>query len=143
MLLMGMSTLLTPTSARAEEGSDLETRPPKVLNMVVLGDSYSAGNGAGKYEHNSREANGEEGAEKAYISRNNRGYRYREWLLGKSIDARLTVLAHSGHTTENLINEQVDRISADVDMVMLTVGGNDIGFGLLSRNVLPEGSDTL
>ena len=77
-LLMGMSTLLAPTSARADEGPDLETRSPKVLNIVVLGDSYSAGNGAGKYEHNSREANGEEGAEKAYISRNNWGYRYRE-----------------------------------------------------------------
>lgn len=138
-LLMGMSTLLAPTSARADEGSDLETRSPKVLNIVVLGDSYSAGNGAGKYEHNSREANGEEGAEKAYISRNNWGYRYREWLLGKGVDARLTVLAHSGHTTENLINEQVDRISADVDMVMLTVGGNDIGFGAVVEKCFARG----
>ncbi|MDO5082938.1 MAG: GDSL-type esterase/lipase family protein [Arachnia propionica] len=109
-----------------------------MLNLVVMGDSYSAGNGAGDYEHNLAEVGGDEEAEKAYVSRNNWGYKYREWLLSKGVDARLTVLAHSGHTTEMLLNGQVAKLPNNTDMLLLTIGGNDIGFGQVAENCLAE-----
>lgn len=85
------------------------------------------------------EAKRGEEAEKAYVSRNNWGYKYREWLLSKGVDARLTVLAHSGHTTEMLLNSQVAKLPNNTDVVVLTIGGgDDIGFGQVAEKCLAE-----
>lgn len=139
LLLVALSFSTASWSAHAEESPNFRAAAPKVLNLAVMGDSYSAGNGAGDYDHNPKEMQGNEGLDKAYVSRNNWGYKYREWLLSKGVDARLTVLAHSGHTTELLRETQVDNIPSDTDLVLLTIGGNDIGFGQVAEKCLAEG----
>ena len=100
--------------ADADEGT-----PSKGLSMVLLGDSYSAGNGAGAYDTS---------AAGTYRSSWNWAHWYRKSLVDQGVAPRLLNLAHSGHTTEQLIKEQVKEIPADVDIVILTIGGNDVGF---------------
>ena len=102
-----------PPGARAEEP------PTRVVRMTLLGDSYSAGNGAGDYD------TAEPGA---YRSRNNWANHYRDWVEREGVHAPLTVLAHSGHVIEDVLMRQAPYIPADSDIVMFTIGGNDGGF---------------
>ena len=95
------------------------------LNITLLGDSYSAGNGAGDYE---REDPGDSGG-KAYRSRNNWAHHYVDWLNARGAHTTLTNLAHSGSTTSDVMNGQIGKMSVDTDLVMLTIGGNDVRFG--------------
>lgn len=105
---------VSPTPVAADE-----ERSSKGLSMALLGDSYSAGNGAGYYDTS------EPGA---YRSLNNWAHYYRRKLVELGVAARLVNLAHSGHTTKEVLDDQIEAIPEDVDIVMLTIGGNDIGF---------------
>ncbi|MDO5068572.1 MAG: hypothetical protein Q4D96_14955 [Propionibacteriaceae bacterium] len=87
----------------ADETPDLREREFREITLVVMGDSYSAGNGAGSYMYDPREASGEK-AEKAYRSRESWGYRYAGWLADQGVSTYLKVLAHSGHTTKELLS---------------------------------------
>lgn len=127
-------SILGAPSSRADDAPLDEERPPKVLSMVLLGDSYSAGNGLGVYDLDPEEADGDAGEEKAYRSSLNWASVYRDQLRARGVAARLTNLAHSGSTTENVIKQQVSKIPADTDLVMLTIGGNDAEFGQVVRN---------
>ncbi|WP_168190741.1 SGNH/GDSL hydrolase family protein [Actinomyces qiguomingii] len=91
------------------------------LHVVLLGDSYSSGNGAGDYYGDDR---------RAYRSRNNWAHRYVDWVNTQNVSATLTNLAHSGAVTDDLLSAsgQVAAIPTDTDLVMLTIGGNDVGF---------------
>lgn len=113
-VILLLSGIVSPTPSVADENS-----PAKGLSMVLLGDSYSAGNGAGFYDSSPAGA---------YRSSQNWAHGYRKWLVEQGVAARLVNLAHSGHTTEQLLKEQVQSIPNDVDVVMLTIGGNDINF---------------
>ncbi len=119
-LAISLAMLLIPQASRADE----ENRP-RVLSITLLGDSYSAGNGAGNYDTASAGS---------YRSSNNWANRYRDWLNNQGIYTRLTNLAHSGHTSTELINEQVAQIPRDTDLVMFTIGGNDGGFEKVVEN---------
>lgn len=101
-------------SARAE------VPPTRVVRMTLLGDSYSAGNGAGDYDT---------AAPGAYRSRNNWANHYRDWVEREGVHAPLTVLAHSGHVIEDVLVYQAPDILPNSDIVMFTIGGNDGGFG--------------
>lgn len=90
----------------------------KKLNVTLLGDSYSAGNGAGAYY----------GGASAYRSKNNYAHQYVQWLSSHNVKARLTNLAHSGHTTTNIIEKQLDNIPEDTNLILITSGGNDVNF---------------
>ncbi len=80
---------------------------------VVLGDSYSAGNGA-----NSTNLN-------AACNRNTYAYPY---LLSQQKGYALTFVACSGAQTPDIINNQVNSVTSDTKLVTITIGGNDIGF---------------
>ena len=121
-LAVSLALLPIPQVSRADE----ENRP-RVLNITLLGDSYSAGNGAGDYDTASAGA---------YRSSNNWANHYRNWLNNQGIHARLTNLAHSGHTSTELINEQVAQIPEETDLVMFSIGGNDGGFDKVVENCL-------
>ena len=95
------------------------------LNITLLGDSYSAGNGAGDYEREDPDDSGG----KAYRSRNNWAHHYVDWLNARGAHTTLTNLAHSGSTTSDVMNGQIGKMSVDTDLVMLTIGGNDVRFG--------------
>lgn len=90
----------------------------KVLNVTLIGDSYSSGNGAGNYF-------GEEGS---YRSHNNWASNYVSWLSLRDIKVTYQNLAYGGKTTERVLREQVDEVPSNTDLVMMTVGGNDVKF---------------
>ena len=90
----------------------------KTLSVALIGDSYTAGNGAGSY-------NGPSGS---YQSSKNWGNRYSAWLKTQGIKVTLGNYARSGDTTEELMEIQIPNIARNTDLVMLTIGGNDAKF---------------
>ena len=92
----------------------------KQINIVHIGDSYSAGNGAGSYY----------GGIKYFRSRKNWGEKYVKLL--KTTDTKVNYLniAQSGNTTNFMLNtDYLDDIPENTDLVMMTIGGNDVNFG--------------
>lgn len=80
---------------------------------VALGDSYSSGTGTGNYFD--RQCLRSEQAYPAVVT-SARG------------DLDLVFEACSGATTDDLLREQLDGLTADTRWVTVTIGGNDIGF---------------
>lgn len=84
---------------------------------AALGDSYSSGNGA--FSTNLDWGCG----------RNT--YAYPALVAQQRPNTHLTFVACQGAVTADIVNEQVDALSADTDYVSLTIGGNDVGFANL------------
>ena len=97
-----------------------DARINSLIRATLLGDSYSAGNGAGAYY----------GDKEAYRSHNNWAHKYVEWLNSQGTPTVLTNLAHSGNVTNDLTKSrgQIDEMSEDTNLVMFTIGGNDVNF---------------
>ena len=102
-----------------------------VDNLVVLGDSYSSGEGAGDYTHGT---NGESSGN--YCHRSTNAY-------GKVLKSDATLIACSGAVTSNfyipqrngqLVEPQLRQLRTlavsdrSPDAVLLSIGGNDVGF---------------
>lgn len=100
-------------------------------NVVQLGDSYSAGNGAGAYY----------GDPAARRSHNSYAEKYTEWLATQpDMHVRYTSFAHSGHTTAEVLRDQIPQVPTDTDLVLLTIGGNDVKFQDIVRYCFVVGS---
>lgn len=85
-----------------------------------LGDSYSAGNGAFSANLN------------AGCGRNTYAYPY---LVAQSrLNTHLTFVACQGAVTDDVVNSQVNSLTAETDYVSITIGGNDVGFANLIFN---------
>lgn len=95
-----------------------ETPEEKYVTLTLIGDSYTAGNGAGLYY----------GPEAAYRSMRNWGHYYADQLNAQNVHTTVHNLAHSGEVTEGVLETQIDKVPADSDVVMFTIGGNDIKF---------------
>ena len=92
----------------------------KQINIVHIGDSYLAGNGAGSYY----------GDIKYFRSRENWGEEYVKLL--KTTDTKVNYLniAQSGNTTNFMLNtDYLDDIPENTDLILMTIGGNDVNFG--------------
>jgi hypothetical protein len=85
------------------------------VNYVALGDSYSAGVGAGNYISSS-----------GSCDRSNNAYP-EQWADANS-PASFVSEACSGATTSNVLSSQVSALSASTTLVSITIGGNDAGF---------------
>ena len=123
LIIAFLLMLGTFPSARADDPTPppLPRPPIQVANVVLLGDSYSAGNGAGEYDT---------AAPGHYRSRNNWASHYVNWLNSKKqVYTRYTNLAKSGSTTKEVVKEQVTSMPTDADLVMFSAGGNDGDFG--------------
>ncbi|MDR2566030.1 MAG: VWA domain-containing protein [Bifidobacteriaceae bacterium] len=115
---------------------------------MLLGDSYTAGNGAGSYALENEKAQG-----KAYFrSACNWGQEYAKWLREQGVAATVTNVARGGDMTSSIYKDETFRsgfiIKKDVirpsqineakaklktaDLVMLTTGGNDPGVDFTS-----------
>ncbi|HEU5474148.1 MAG TPA: SGNH/GDSL hydrolase family protein [Actinophytocola sp.] len=81
---------------------------------VALGDSYSSGTGAGSY--------GSSGA----CKRSANSYPQR-WANAMAPSA-FTFAACSGARTGDILNAQVNSVTADTALVTISIGGNDAGF---------------
>lgn len=104
-----LSTALTASAAPAAAG--------ETIHYVALGDSYSSGTGIGDYSDQD-------------CRRSERAYAV---LLAAELDAELDFAACTGATTGDVESGQVRRLGADTDLVTITVGGNDIGWGKAIR----------
>ncbi|WFN90182.1 SGNH/GDSL hydrolase family protein [Arcanobacterium wilhelmae] len=99
------------------------------MNLTLLGDSYTAGNGAGEYYQAS-----------AYRSGRNWGHEFARILKNEiNVDTVITNLAHSGDTTKEVLEYQVPNIPTDTDLVMMTIGGNDTNFKKIVMNCFVPG----
>jgi lysophospholipase L1-like esterase len=84
---------------------------------VALGDSFSSGVGTGSYT----------------LSRScgRSTYAYPSLVSRQRPKTALTFVACAGATTTSLMRTQIRSVSRGTDIVTLTIGGNDIGFGSL------------
>lgn len=124
-----------PTSAGAASAGKAFTEN-QVFHILVLGDSYSAGNGAGNYA----------GPKGCYRSPDNYGGKLAHFLTIDGITPMpaVTTAACSGATTaqiyqawpERKLPPQVAAIRSSTDLILLTVGGNDAHFKEIVRNCL-------
>lgn len=96
------------------------------MRILVMGDSYSAGNGAGDYS----------GAKGCYRSGRDYGQDYAAILRAKpySRPAAVTNVACSGAVTADFFRSksgrppELDAVNGGYDLIFLTVGGNDADF---------------
>lgn len=84
---------------------------------VALGDSYSSGVGTGSYTLSS--------------SCRRSTYAYPYLVARERENTSLEFVACSGATTTSLLSSQAQALTADTDIVTVTIGGNDIGFSSL------------
>ncbi|MFE7191012.1 SGNH/GDSL hydrolase family protein [Kitasatospora sp. NPDC057541] len=102
--LLTLTTLATAGTAHAAG-----------VNYVALGDSYSAGVGAGSYT-----------SESGSCKRSTNAYAY----LWKNAHAPTSFkfVACSGARTGDVLNSQISALSSTTTLVSITIGGNDAGF---------------
>jgi lysophospholipase L1-like esterase len=84
-------------------------------SYVALGDSYSAGDGAGNYISSSGDCHRSNSAYPAL------------WASAHS-PSSFTFAACSGAVTTDVTNSQLGSLNASTGLVTLTIGGNDAGF---------------
>ncbi|WP_380281167.1 SGNH/GDSL hydrolase family protein [Kitasatospora purpeofusca] len=85
------------------------------VNYVALGDSYSAGVGAGSYT-----------SESGSCKRSTNAYAYL-WKNAHA-PASFKFVACSGARTGDVLNTQLSALSSTTTLVSISVGGNDAGF---------------
>jgi lysophospholipase L1-like esterase len=123
----------SPINQTGYEGESIPTEQPSA-KYVGMGDSVSTGEGNSSFEQGTDEEDVNE------CHRSASAYPY--WLMQTpSLNLeRFSFVACSGATTANVLyggtsdgawNElpQVDALSQDTEVVTITIGGNDIGFG--------------
>ncbi|MGO9792970.1 MAG: GDSL-type esterase/lipase family protein [Solirubrobacteraceae bacterium] len=118
LVLMGVLLVHVADSAAAGH--------PKVLSILVMGDSYSAGNGAGDYH-------GPRGCRRSY---KNYAEQYETLVEAAPYHQKATVanVACSGDTTSAFFNAESGRpkqlvaVNHGYNLIFLTIGGNDIHF---------------
>ncbi|MEV7599580.1 SGNH/GDSL hydrolase family protein [Kitasatospora sp. NPDC089797] len=115
-----LTTLFTASAANAAG-----------VSYVALGDSYSAGVGAGSYLSDS-----------GSCKRSTNAYAY----LWKNANkpSSFSFVACSGARTGDVLNSQVSALSSGTTLVSLSIGGNDAGFAdTMKTCVLGSDSDCL
>ena len=82
---------------------------------IALGDSYAAGQGAGPY------------LDACYRSDN----AYSELAANSKAIKLVTNAACSGKTTQEVVNTQLRQLNKSTELVTITAGGNNLGFGAI------------
>lgn len=122
--LFASSSAIPAAAAEAPEGV-------QTYNVVALGDSYTAGNGAGAYY----------GPGDARRSHNNYASKYVDWLnVQPNLNVRYNSYAWSGNETKDVLANQISQVPTDTNLVMLTIGGNDVNFQNIVRYCFVVGS---
>jgi lysophospholipase L1-like esterase len=106
------------------------------LSILVMGDSYSAGNGGGSYALAPYV--------KCWRSAHNYGREFERIVEAAPYRQRATVrtVACSGDTTTEFANSkngrppQLNAVNASYDLIFLTIGGNDLHFSSIVRHCL-------
>ncbi|GAA2513549.1 SGNH/GDSL hydrolase family protein [Pilimelia columellifera] len=106
--------LVAATTAVVAPASAFAAASP--TRYVSLGDSYSAGVGAGDYD-----------AASGSCRRSRHAYP-RQWVAAHA-GAVATYLACSGADTATLLRDQAPGVPVNATLVTVSIGGNDVGFG--------------
>ncbi|HMR48638.1 MAG TPA: GDSL-type esterase/lipase family protein [Arachnia sp.] len=114
-LAVAAALFLSMTLVSPLAGAD---EPTRALSVTLIGDSYTAGNGAGAYA----------GPVGSYRSGNNWGLRYAAGLNARGIHTTVDNQASSGATTQEVLDQQIGLVDPDTDAVFMTFGGNDARF---------------
>lgn len=125
--ILGVSVMAGPSLARPTTAPTSEPGT-RTLSVTLLGDSYSAGNGAGSFY----------GPSESYRSWNNWAHNYVNWLSSQGVHTTLDNLAHSGFKTPQIISE-IKNVSSSTDLVMFTAGGNDVHFSDIVAQCFAQG----
>jgi lysophospholipase L1-like esterase len=104
-------------------------RTPAAVNYVALGDSYSAGVGAGNYISSSGSCDRSTSA-------------YPQLWADASKPASFTFAACSGATTLSVISDQLSALSASTTLVSVTAGGDDAGFTSVMETCVLESQNS-
>ena len=110
-----LAVLATGSLALAAALSSAGAAAAATVNYVALGDSYSAGVGAGDYYSSSGDCDRSPNA-------------YPELWDGANAPSSFTFDACSGATTADVVSSQVSVLSSSTTLVSITIGGNDVGF---------------
>lgn len=100
----------------------LATVPAQAVDKtkyIALGDSYAAGQGAGEYKNDT-----------CYRSENS----YAELAADTKAIKLVTNAACSGKTTQDVVNTQLLQLNKTTQLVTITAGGNNLGFGDIVTN---------
>lgn len=124
-LLASILLAMTCCAPPAHASIDLQTTfgLMKPLQIAVIGDSYSAGNGAGYYEDLT--------SRRSALSWGNL---YSQYLLSKGISNKFVSHAVSGATTGDIKYQAENDLAPNTDLVLLTAGGNDVNFEQLIKD---------
>ncbi|MFG2123573.1 SGNH/GDSL hydrolase family protein [Streptomyces sp. NPDC048710] len=122
-LLAAACTLAGPATAPAAPSA--EAMHSEALDYVALGDSYSAGVGAGSYFTSASDC-----------LRSGRAYPVL-WAAAHA-PSSFSFTACNGAGTSDVMSSQLGPLSTRTDLVSITVGGSDSGFsGVMAACVLP------
>ncbi|SDP55046.1 Lysophospholipase L1 [Actinopolyspora xinjiangensis] len=110
-----LAAVLLPFLAPVASAATAEDRADAV-EYVALGDSYASGVGIGNYTPESGDCLRSPQA-------------YPELIADRGLVGSLDFVACGGAKTPDVVNEQVAALSASTDVVTVSVGGNDAGFG--------------
>ncbi|MBV7363305.1 hypothetical protein KRX54_02495 [Actinomycetaceae bacterium TAE3-ERU4] len=119
-----VSVLVAFVVASAMVAGSLALAGEKYLKVAVIGDSYSAGNGAGNYY----------GPSDSYRSTRNWAHVYSNWLNDNGVRTTLHNHAYSNAVSQDVVDKQIDKIEENSNVVMLTIGGNDVSFAKIVAN---------
>lgn len=132
-----------PSVPSAPEGASTESQSGAevsdgVLSVLVMGDSYSAGNGAGDYY-------GPRGCRRSAF---NYGRAFQRLVEAAPFNqpAFVETVACSGAVTADIPfsqgdrDPQIDAVNAGYDIVFLTLGGNDVKFAKIIKECLLYGT---
>ncbi|UNO42915.1 SGNH/GDSL hydrolase family protein [Streptomyces sp. MST-110588] len=114
----GILSAFTATMALGLSGAGAATAATpqaRATGYVALGDSYSAGVGAGSYDSASGSC---KRSTKAYPAL---------WAAANSVSS-FTFSACSGARTGDVLSKQLGALNSSTGLVSITVGGNDAGF---------------
>lgn len=113
--VLGGAGLAVAGSSRAPAAPPLE----RLDKVVLLGDSYSAGNGAGGY------------LDACFRTPGSAGRRYAAHVRAAVVDVSCSgaVVADLTRARDQSHPAQADAVDRTADVVVLTIGGNDVGFG--------------
>lgn len=115
----GQITILGDRAAVAPNAGDMRLQQPPVngpVDYVALGDSYSSGVGTGVYDPASGDC-----------ARSPLSYPPL-WAAENQPDS-FGFVACSGARTDDVLANQVSALQTSTDLVTITIGGNDVGFG--------------
>jgi lysophospholipase L1-like esterase len=125
ILMIGVSAL-SAGLAVAATGAAAPARAASSVRYVALGDSYSAGVGAGSQSGScGRSPNA-----------------YPALWAAANAPASFTFAACSGATTASVISGQLASLSAATTLVSITIGGNDVGFSSIMETCVLESTSS-